>query len=87
MRFSTETKVALPRADTQVSTAATDDMFFGPPPPKQSNDAIMKRFTGPGFPRIPVSLSCSRAHSRRTSHFHRTSNEQELVELIIASRR
>ncbi len=46
-RYSTETKT-----DTEV-----DDMYHGPPPPKQSNEAIMKRFTGPGFPRIPVGVS------------------------------
>ncbi|BEI84959.1 hypothetical protein CcaverHIS002_0503600 [Cutaneotrichosporon cavernicola] len=43
-RFSTE---------TTSNTAEVDDLFLGPPPPKQNNDAVMKRFTGPGFPRIP----------------------------------
>ncbi|WOO83978.1 54S ribosomal protein RML2, mitochondrial [Vanrija pseudolonga] len=37
---------------TEIAVAgSTDDL--GPPPPPASTEAIIKRYTGPGFPRIP----------------------------------
>lgn len=44
--YSTET----PKADEKQQM-----MFGGPPPTKKDEGAILKRYTGPGFPFIPVS--------------------------------
>lgn len=47
-------------------------LFGGPPPPKTNTDAIMKRYTGKGFPRIPVGIcgGLSPASPSRQKHTH-----------------
>ncbi|KAL1406450.1 mitochondrial 54S ribosomal protein rml2 [Vanrija albida] len=51
---ATATATALAKSRSYATeVATTTDNTFGPPPTVASTEAIIKRYTGPGFPRIP----------------------------------
>lgn len=52
---STVAGARLYSTDTQNADEKQQMMFGGPPPTKKDEGAILKRYTGPGFPFIPVS--------------------------------